>query len=627
MKRNHGYRTLATLLAGLTIAAGLAFFPGTVAAQSGDTVDGSFLIGFRSVDVNGADHKYREDIDLEDGPRLFELRLRYQPLNRKNVDRVILNVDNFGGDPYETMDFSVEKFGAYKLKYNRTKSDYFYQDELIPPELLDVRLSNGGDFHHFDFQRVHDTANLAVEVGRNATLRFGFDRFTKVGDSTTTLDIQRDEFEFDKPIDESLNDYNAGFEYRWAKATFTLDETYRTYDNAYEIFLPGFSLGENTTNAASLDYYFLDQPYDTETWQHVGRLVLKPNSKLTIRGSALLQDLSLDFTADERQQGVGFNGLPFNSEAAGSGSVDREFQLFDVDFTYFINPRFAWTGKVWQKELDQDGDATFGGALGLGSWNIDTAGVQTGVQFQVSSVLVISGGVRFENRDVKHGFAEGASSAADLELEKESTDHTGLFATIAWRPAKHANITLDLEDSSYDDPFTLASPTDFQRYRLTGRWTWESGFNVTGSYLIRRSDNNNADYSIDTDQLSLRLGYTHDGLDLSLGYNNVTLDRSIDQNFLGTLLPIVYSADSDFFDARIRFRANDQWTVGGDARLYSNDGTFGLDRDDYRAFVEYAFPAGYLVRVGYRTVDYNEDQYSFDDYDADIAELGVGFRW
>ncbi|MCB1055545.1 MAG: hypothetical protein KDD11_08535, partial [Acidobacteria bacterium] len=117
------------------------------------------------------------------------------------------------------------------------------------------------------------------------------------------------------------------------------------------------------------------------------------------------------------------------------------------------------------------------------------------------------------------------------------------------------------------------------------------------------------------------------GLDLSLGYNNVTLDRSIDQNFLGTLLPIVYSADSDFFDARIRFRANDQWTVGGDARLYSNDGTFGLDRDDYRAFVEYAFPAGYLVRVGYRTVDYNEDQYSFDDYDADIAELGVGFRW
>lgn len=629
MKRNHWHRTLATLLAGLSITAASAFYPAPAAAQSGEALEGSFLVGFRAVDVNGTDRKYREDINLEDGPRLFEVRLRYRPQASKSVDRVILNIDNFGGDPFETMDFSVEKYGAYKLRYDRTKSDYFYQDQLIPPELLNVRLSNGGDFHHFDFQRVHDSADLAVEVGRKATLRFGFDRFTKVGESTTTIDIQRDEFEFNKPIDESLNDYSAGLEYRWSKVTLTLEERYRTYDNGYEIFLPGASEGENTaSNSASLNFFFLDQPYDTETSEHVARLVARPNKNLIIRGSALLQDLTLDYKAAESSQGLTFTGVtPFSTDLTGAGNIDRQFQLFDVDFTYFINPRLGWTGRVWQKDLDQDGDGTFGGVRGLGSWQIETSGVQTGLQFQVSTVLTVYGGVRFESRDIEHGFVEGATSLADLDLEKESTDNTGFFATIGWRPTKRASVTLDIEDASYDDPFTLVSPTDFQRYRLSGRWTAETGFHVTGSYLLRRSDNNNSGWSADTDQLALRFGYTHEGLDVSLGYNNVTLDRNIDQTVLGTLLPIAYSADSDFFDARVRFKANEQWTVGGDLRLYTNDGSFALQRDDYRGFVEYAFPAGYLVRVGYRTIDYDEDLYNFDDYDANIAEFAVGYRW
>jgi hypothetical protein len=56
-------------------------------------------------------------------------------------------------------------------------------------------------------------------------------------------------------------------------------------------------------------------------------------------------------------------------------------------------------------------------------------------------------------------------------------------------------------------------------------------------------------------------------------------------------------------------------------------GTGGLDREDFRIFGEYAFAPGYLVQLGYRTIYYDEESFDFDDYDADILEVGVGYRW
>lgn len=635
MKSNSWHSFLLLSLAGVLLLAAAAPLPAS--AQSGEALEGSFLVGFRSVDVNGAERKYREDIDLEDGPRLFEVRLRFQPENSKAVDRVFLNIDNFGGDPFETLNFSAQKFGAYKLRYNRRASEYFYEDIILPHELADVRLSSGGDFHHFDLRRVHDTAKLDIDLSRAATLRFGFDRYTRVGESTTTLDVSRDEFELDRPIDESMNDYRAGFEYAWDNVTLTLEERYRTYDGGYNVFLPGFSLGENTDPAsASLDFFFQDQPYDTSSNDHIARIVARPNKNLLIRGAVMLQNLEMEYDASERSQGISFSGQPFTTDATGFGGVDRDAMLANLDLVYNFNPRFAWTARVWQRDLDQEGRGTFDGDLGLGEWQIEATGLETGVQYQVSSALSVSGGVRHETREVDSGFAEGASSPSDLELESEETDHTGFFATLGWRPHSRASLTLTVEDSSYDDPYTLVSPTESQKIRLNTRWQLDGGFHLSGSYLLRRVDNDDSGWAADTDQLTLRFGYTQDDLNVSLGYNRVELDRTIDQvvvtlpGFGGGAelpFPIAYLAESDFIDGRLRWRANDQWSVGGDLRFYTNDGSFGLTRDDLRAFVEYAFPAGYLVRAGYRTVDYDEDTFDFDDYDADIAELAVGYRW
>jgi hypothetical protein len=607
----------------LLIFSGLGLVATPATAQDDASFSGSFSIGFRTVDVGGNEDKYREDYNREDGPQLFNLNFEYLAGDDVEfVDRFDLDVNNLG-DNFETIHLGARKFGQYNFRYDRRKSNYFYHDIIVPHDLANVRLSTGGDFHTFNFDRVQDSAQLDITINPASKVYFGFDRFTKVGESTTTLDIQRDEFEMDRPIDETFANYTAGFQYSWPKVTLVLEEQFQDYENAYEIFLPGFSLGENATNAATLDFFFLDQPYDLEANSHIVRVVAHPNKRLTVRFAGQLQDMELDVTAHERQQGTTFRGDPFSSSADGNGGIERDSEIFEVDLSYQINPRFAVIGGLWQKSLDQEGDFQFGGDSNVGFWEIETGGGEVGLQCQFSNQLVVSGGLRFESREVDHGSAENEP----LVITEEDTDQDGYFVNASWSPSKGVRLTLDFEDFSYDDPFTLASPTDRQRIRLAARAKLGNGFSVTGSYTDQTYENDNSGWDADNSQFALRVNYDEGKLYASVGYSFIDIEREINQLTTIGLFPIAYEADADFIDGRLRYKASDRVTFGGDLRLYDNAGSFALDRSDLRAFVELTFRERYLLNLAYRSIDYDEDRFDFDDYDADIVEVGIGYRW
>ena len=69
------------------------------------TFYGGFQVGFRAVDVEGSESKYRQHLNLEDGPRLFNLNFELTPSEemRSLFDRVELDMTNLGGDPFETI--------------------------------------------------------------------------------------------------------------------------------------------------------------------------------------------------------------------------------------------------------------------------------------------------------------------------------------------------------------------------------------------------------------------------------------------------------------------------------------------------------------------------------------------
>ena len=133
------------------------------------TFSGSFLVGSRFVDVGKSETKYDQHFNLHKGPRLFDFEINYTPNNtiKKYFDSFQVNLSHFGGDPFESFNVKMVKFGEYDFKYQRRKSTYFYDDIILPQELSSYLVSNGGDFHSFNFDRIIDNSSLVSCIGRS----------------------------------------------------------------------------------------------------------------------------------------------------------------------------------------------------------------------------------------------------------------------------------------------------------------------------------------------------------------------------------------------------------------------------------------------------------------------------
>jgi len=597
-------------------------------AQSADgsSLSGAAQIGFRSVDVDGRQEKYREDVNLETGPRLFHFSVEYTPPHalRSTLDKFEIDTHNLGGDPFEVFRVSVKKHGRYRLDYDRRKSDYFYDDVILPPAQADVRLSNGGDYHTFDFDRVRDAGTLQVHLSSAAKLTLGFDRYTKKGRRTTTTDVERDEFELETLVDESMSEYLANLQYSWSKVTVTFEERIRQYDDAVELVLPGCSEGADKESPTTLDYFYLDRPYDLTGFFHTARVIATPNPRLTLRGEANLSDLSLDVSVAERSAGTNYQGDPFSTDASGTAAIQRDLKLFDVDASYLLTDRLALLAGVRRHELGQDGELQETETEKTNG-EIASTSADVGLRFQASRTLTLSGGVRHERRDVTWSW----SGEADDSPDERDTKATGVFANLAWRASSRFRLRAGYEDSAQDDPFTLASPTGKRTFRVRAQYGKGEGLSLAGSARFDRLENSDSGWRNDQDAANVRLGYRKASFSASVGYSLVAIDRSIDQEVSGidVLIPVAYDLSATSIDARVLWSFAERWKVGGHARRYESTGSFEVRRDDARVWLESLIGSRYVAHLGVRVVSYDEPIRGLNDYDATILEASLGYRW
>ena len=230
------------------------------AGLAADEFSGHVEVGVRQINLHGDESKYEQHINLGDGARLFGLSMRFAPEDpsASAPDHVDLHINGLGGDPDESVALSVRKYGSYRFRYNRHRSDYVYDDLLIAPGSASVEKSTGGDFHQFNFERTRDNASLGVDLTERATLTFDFDRYEKSGESTTVLDIEREEFDVEQPIDEELRSSRLGFQYSWDRFTLVVSEGWQRHENNHSWFLPGASLGTEPAEPTEVDFFFLD---------------------------------------------------------------------------------------------------------------------------------------------------------------------------------------------------------------------------------------------------------------------------------------------------------------------------------------------------------------------------------
>jgi hypothetical protein len=111
-------RRTKTLLPVILLAFILSLTHFLQAQDKDETFYGNFMFGYRFVDTSGAETKYKEDINLDYGLRLFNFDLHYMPDGnlKKLFDRIDINVYNFGGDPFESFGLLIQKYGKYKFQ-------------------------------------------------------------------------------------------------------------------------------------------------------------------------------------------------------------------------------------------------------------------------------------------------------------------------------------------------------------------------------------------------------------------------------------------------------------------------------------------------------------------------------
>jgi hypothetical protein len=612
------------VLAGLGLAAPAIAQP--PAAPSALT--GSISLGVRSVDVSGTTAKYLQDVNLDDGVRLFGVQMSYEPTQAGGtIDRFDLDATGLGGDPFESIHLGLRKFGAYNLKLDRRRSEYFYADTILPADLASIAGSTGGDYHRFDFERVRDSAALDIDLSPATGISVSLERQTRAGKSTTTQDIQRDEFELDRPLDESSNALTLGVHHAWQRVTLIFEERLQDFANTSVLFLPGASPGANTTDPAALDFFMLDQSYDYKSRSRLVRAVTRPTDRVDV--SAFWQHEALDLdvpAASESSGGVAFDGTPFTTTASGAAAVGRDVDVGGIEVGAKVGERLRLVGSARHSKLAQSGALAYATDLGSGDWDIATDGVELGVEVAVTPVMTVAAGWSAESRDTTRGFTLNTEvSGPDVS----NTDRQGFFVRLAVETPGKIDVNLGIESNDIDDPFALASPTATRRYKISARRRWENGLSLAGTYRSSSVDNRRSGFGSGTEQADLRLMYRGSRVQLSTGYARINLARQIDQLVTGgtrqDLFAIDYAAAALLRDASARWQVNPRVALGADLRAYDNHGSFRLARNDNSAYVDLAVGAAYGLKVAFRDLDYTED--AFDAYDAQIVEVAFALRW
>lgn len=640
---------------------GLLLVCAPVGAQEGTSestatpfrVEGGFDFGYRALETTGNKDKYFEDLNLRSGPRLFNLDLRIVPVASDVFD--LLNVDASNlGDPFQSFGVTLKKYSQFNFRFRRNESAYFYRDTLVPHELANIRGSTGGDFHTFNHRRVDDQIDFDFDVSRRAEVFVKVNRWTRVGESTTTLDIQRDEFELDRPLDEVKNDYTVGFQWKFDNASLYFDETYRSFQSSGRTFLPGASFGENTTDSAEL--FFVEQlmPFDYEMPQSTIKVNLRPDSRLQINAGFIYSDLDADLSHQEEQRGVSFRGAPFTSTFSSAGSFQRSTTLADVDVVYDLHERLSVIGGVRSGRFDQDAEVVDTVAAYDTRLKIATNIVEAGVQVVPARGVMLTGGVRRENRDTEV-FDVTVTAPADPGFEGvpdeipdpgheggshiETTRNT-VFVNGTVSLSRRFSVMGEYERGDYDNPLTLISPTSMDRVKARVRFAPGNGLTVTGAFLTRRIENNLASpihptvgrtgepATLRSTSLAGHAAYTRDPVSVFGSYTRKEVSHDISNLVNGLLsVPILYESDLDRGAGGVTVALTERVRVGTDLSAYRNRGSFGLDWEQYRVFTELLSPAGYLVNLSYRYNALDEVQFDFDDYSAHIVEVSLGYRF
>ena len=270
-------------------------------------VSGTIDFGYRWVPrLAGNEHVYRSIVNLGEGPKLFGTNLSFRSPRPHLFDRLDLQANSWGGEPYSTLRLDASREGVWALGLHYRSLDYFNMLPSFANPLLGLgsELSQNGR----DMKRRLFDAQLDVFPNRRVAPFFHYSRTAGTGPGLTTFVGTGNEYLVNTRFDDAVDLFRGGTRLNFSRLNLTLEAGGSRFRDDQRVF---YDAGPNPGNRRTpllgqttrLDQG--EQNYRAEGSSFFTRAAfqLQPSSWLDLSGQFSFTQPSLDFAFTEALTG------------------------------------------------------------------------------------------------------------------------------------------------------------------------------------------------------------------------------------------------------------------------------------------------------------------------------------
>jgi hypothetical protein len=519
----------------------------TTGEDTGDyNITSSIEVGYRGLRVRGDQLKFRSDLNLKAGPRLFDTSFLVKAKDGKNTpfETFLVTATGWGADPYGNMRMSVENPKWYRFEGNYRRFKYFrYLNNIANPLWLftgfPVAPNPVTGLHGYNTRTHFGDFDLTI-LPKNETIRFtvGYSPERYSGPYFTTYHVGGNEFQALTNAKSRANDFRLGADGKLGPVDWTFLQGFRRFrDDSFVDTVPQF-LNPNPTNVARFSTFTRNEPTRGSvdyTRFSVHTLIAK---QLDLTARVAYSKATSTSTFFENMTGTNFNTRIGSGSSAQLGppnilllgqynipsTVKRPNTLADFGATWLATDKFRISNTFRVEDFTIDGIATFNDVFSVQrGTTIDTRAFsnlnafkttkyrkyQDTIEgdYQFNRNYSIHFGYRYGNRHEEQsltGYAIGSNAPTLLtpldlctspvgagceEFEVEENHTHAFFGGFKARPAKNWTLYFDAEHGTADNVFTRIGNYDYTNIRAKSRYAPNRKLSFNLALITRNNAN------------------------------------------------------------------------------------------------------------------------------------------
>jgi hypothetical protein len=476
-------------------------------------VRSSIELGYRWVDVNGNQDRYRSDVNVRDGFRVLDFSMDARSIDGNGAlfDFLRADVSNAGGDQSQYFSLRMDKTRFYKFDAKVRRLYYFRSLAGI-----------ANNQHSFDMRQQVSDFNLKLFPQRAVRLNLGFGRSMGKGPFVTTYNTNSDQYAIGGNQRWAANDYRVGADANVGSWNIFGEYLFRGFRNDTEVVQNGGSnAGNDISNTAVLGFYDRNTP--TRSSSHIFRGSV--NGNIGNRVHLLLQGMHNEEDAKINQYelltGTDTSNRAVNRLYLAPADAKRPSKSLDAMLSVDLheNVTLSNTSRYYRYrilgDLSSSTNTTTRTVAGVVATTVNTTLFDhttdvtsywntLQVQFGYGRRFSGSLGWRYTFRDVKlFGTTASTTGTTTTRTESEASERQNTNSFIGgarFRPIDRTNFFVDYEKGTSDNVFVRVSPLDFQRVRLranigiTDTLSFSTNFTATDRTNPTPQVKNDSDY-------------------------------------------------------------------------------------------------------------------------------------